>query len=32
LWQKLVAASPSIGEFETKTARQIPLLVLTRED
>jgi deazaflavin-dependent oxidoreductase (nitroreductase family) len=32
LWPKLVAASSSLGEFETKTARQIPLFVLTRED
>jgi deazaflavin-dependent oxidoreductase (nitroreductase family) len=32
LWPKLIAASPSIGEFETKTPRQIPLFVLTRED
>jgi deazaflavin-dependent oxidoreductase (nitroreductase family) len=32
LWPKLVAANPSIGEFETKTTRQIPLLVLTRLD
>jgi deazaflavin-dependent oxidoreductase (nitroreductase family) len=32
LWPKLLAMSPSIGEFETKTTRQIPLFVLTRED
>ena len=32
LWPKLVAASPSLGEFETKTTRQIPVFVLTRED
>jgi deazaflavin-dependent oxidoreductase (nitroreductase family) len=32
LWPKLVAASPSLGEFQAKTTRQIPLLVLTRDD
>jgi deazaflavin-dependent oxidoreductase (nitroreductase family) len=32
LWPMLVAASSSLGEFETKTTRQIPLFVLTRED
>jgi deazaflavin-dependent oxidoreductase (nitroreductase family) len=32
LWPKLVAASPSLGEFETRTTRRIPLLLLTRED
>ena len=32
LWPKLIAASPSIGEFETKTTRQVPLFVLTRDD
>jgi deazaflavin-dependent oxidoreductase (nitroreductase family) len=32
LWPKLVAAYPSLGEFETRTTRRIPLLVLTRED
>jgi deazaflavin-dependent oxidoreductase (nitroreductase family) len=32
LWPKLVAASPSLGEFETRTTRRIPLLMLTRED
>jgi deazaflavin-dependent oxidoreductase (nitroreductase family) len=32
LWPKLLAMSTSIGEFETKTRRQIPLFVLTRED
>jgi hypothetical protein len=31
LWPKLVAASPSLGEFQAKTTRQIPLLVLTRD-
>jgi deazaflavin-dependent oxidoreductase (nitroreductase family) len=32
LWPKLVAASPSLDEFQAKTTRQIPLLVLTRDD
>jgi deazaflavin-dependent oxidoreductase (nitroreductase family) len=32
LWPKLVAASPSLGEFQAKTTRRIPLLVLTRDD
>lgn len=32
LWPALVAASPSLAAFDTKTTRQIPLLVLTRED
>jgi len=30
LWPKLVAATPSLGEFATKAKRQIPLLVLSR--
>jgi deazaflavin-dependent oxidoreductase (nitroreductase family) len=29
LWPKLVAASPALGEFQTKTARRIPLFTLT---
>ena len=29
LWPKLVGASPSIGEFQTRTRRQVPVLVLT---
>jgi hypothetical protein len=32
VWPKLIAASPSIAEFQAKTTRQIPLFVLTRED
>jgi deazaflavin-dependent oxidoreductase (nitroreductase family) len=32
LWPDLVAASPSLAEFETKTTRQIPLFGLTRQD
>jgi deazaflavin-dependent oxidoreductase (nitroreductase family) len=31
LWPQLIAAWPSLGAFETKAARRIPLLVLTRE-
>jgi deazaflavin-dependent oxidoreductase (nitroreductase family) len=31
LWPKLVAAAPSLREFEAKTTRRIPLIVLTRE-
>jgi deazaflavin-dependent oxidoreductase (nitroreductase family) len=30
LWPKLVTASPSLAEFETKTTRQIPLFLLSR--
>ena len=30
LWPKLVAASPSLGEFQAKTPRRIPLFTLTR--
>jgi deazaflavin-dependent oxidoreductase (nitroreductase family) len=30
LWPGLVAASPALGEFQGKTARQIPLFTLTR--
>jgi deazaflavin-dependent oxidoreductase (nitroreductase family) len=32
LWPALVAAAPSVGEFQTKTARRIPIFVLNRED
>lgn len=32
LWPKLIEAAPSIGEFQAQTTRQIPLLVLNRED
>jgi deazaflavin-dependent oxidoreductase (nitroreductase family) len=31
LWPKLVAASPALREYESKTARRIPLLALTRD-
>jgi deazaflavin-dependent oxidoreductase (nitroreductase family) len=30
LWSKLLAASPSLTKYEAKTARQIPLFMLTR--
>jgi deazaflavin-dependent oxidoreductase (nitroreductase family) len=30
LWTRLVTASPALGEFQTKTKRQIPLFTLTR--
>jgi deazaflavin-dependent oxidoreductase (nitroreductase family) len=30
LWQELVAAWPALGEFQTRTARRIPLFTLTR--
>ena len=32
IWPKLIAASPTLGQFETKTTRTIPLFVLTRTD
>jgi len=32
LWSKLVAASPSLTMYEAKTARQIPLFMLTVAD
>jgi deazaflavin-dependent oxidoreductase (nitroreductase family) len=31
LWPKLVAASPALGEFQSRTARRIPLFALTRQ-
>jgi deazaflavin-dependent oxidoreductase (nitroreductase family) len=30
LWAKLAAASPSLAEFQAKTARRVPLFTLTR--
>jgi deazaflavin-dependent oxidoreductase (nitroreductase family) len=30
LWPELVAESPTLGQFQAKTTRQIPLLSLTR--
>ena len=32
LWPAFVAEAPSLGEYQTKTARQIPVFVLTRRD
>jgi deazaflavin-dependent oxidoreductase (nitroreductase family) len=32
LWPKLVAQAPSVGEFQAKVTRQIPVLMLTRQD
>jgi deazaflavin-dependent oxidoreductase (nitroreductase family) len=32
LWSKLLAASPSLTEYKAKTARQIPMFMLTRTD
>ena len=32
LWPKLVAEYPSIGEYQTRTTRQIPVFMLTRQD
>jgi deazaflavin-dependent oxidoreductase (nitroreductase family) len=29
LWSQLAAASPALGEFQARTARQIPVLTLT---
>ena len=30
LWPKLVAEFPTVGEYQSKTARQIPVFMLTR--
>ena len=32
LWPKLVAEAPSVGEFQARTTRQIPVFMLTRQD
>jgi deazaflavin-dependent oxidoreductase (nitroreductase family) len=32
LWPKLVARYPTVGEHQAKTARQVPVIVLTRQD
>ena len=32
LWPKLVAEAPALGEHQAKTARQIPVFTLTRQD
>jgi len=30
LWPKLVASAPNLGEYQARTARQIPVFMLTR--
>jgi deazaflavin-dependent oxidoreductase (nitroreductase family) len=32
LWPKLVAEASSVGEFQARTTRQIPVFILTRQD
>ena len=32
LWPKLVAETPALGEFQARTTRQIPVVMLTRQD
>jgi deazaflavin-dependent oxidoreductase (nitroreductase family) len=32
LWPKLVAEAPSVGDFQARTTRQIPVFMLTRPD
>jgi deazaflavin-dependent oxidoreductase (nitroreductase family) len=32
LWPKLVVQSPTVGEYQAKTTRQIPVFLLTRQD
>jgi len=32
LWPKLVASAPNLGEYQARTARQIPVFMLTRQD
>jgi deazaflavin-dependent oxidoreductase (nitroreductase family) len=32
LWPKLVAEYPSVGEYQARTTRQIPVFLLTRQD
>ena len=32
LWPKLVAEAPSLGEFQARATRQIPVFMLTREN
>jgi deazaflavin-dependent oxidoreductase (nitroreductase family) len=31
LWPKLAAEAPSLGEYQTRTTRQIPVFMLTRQ-
>ncbi|HEV2932879.1 MAG TPA: nitroreductase family deazaflavin-dependent oxidoreductase [Streptosporangiaceae bacterium] len=32
LWPELVAWAPSVGEYQARTARQIPVFMLTRQE
>jgi hypothetical protein len=32
LWPALVAEAPTVGEYQAKTPRQIPVFILTRQD
>jgi deazaflavin-dependent oxidoreductase (nitroreductase family) len=32
LWPELVALAPSVGEYQARTARQIPVFMLTRQE
>jgi deazaflavin-dependent oxidoreductase (nitroreductase family) len=32
LWPKLVAWAPNLGKYQARTARQIPVFMLTRQD
>ena len=32
LWPKLVVWAPNLSEFQARTARQIPVFMLTRHD
>jgi deazaflavin-dependent oxidoreductase (nitroreductase family) len=32
LWPKLAAEAPSVGEFQARTTRHIPVFMLTRQD
>ena len=31
LWPQLAAEAPSLGEYQTRTRRQIPVFMLTRQ-
>jgi deazaflavin-dependent oxidoreductase (nitroreductase family) len=32
IWPSLIAQSPSVGEFQSRTTRKIPVFILTRSD
>ena len=32
LWPKLVAQYPTVGQYQARAARQIPVFILTRQD